>query len=342
MKQRLQNVFLILSVLAVMTVTAMVACELLLRTGVMPNPAHTSLQLDGETTAPKARLMILADSFLLKKGFLLYPTLVSDLAPLGAVFLNTAEAGAGPNEYLSQFRTHAPAFRPTHTVIFYSAGTDLSEVQYPFEQRKRFDAVRDWVRPFLHRSYLYRFYIQVRFSYFPHQFDFEKAESRGIDAEVVRLANSQKINPYLLELSLSHPRYLLDNVLMDDSKNAVGFKQVKERLQAIIEESRTRGAKPLVVILPSTLQFNRSHFGFYERLGFKTDERTLTTDRPQQALKDFLRPLGVPCLDLLPAFRAHRSQELYLDQDDHMNPAGNRLAAGLVRDFLVEQVFKNK
>jgi hypothetical protein len=58
-------------------------------------------------------------------------------------------------------------------------------------------------------------------------------------------------------------------------------------------------------------------------------------ERPNRRLREDLERRGVRYVDLLPGFQAAgRQRRLYRPRDTHWNIAGNRLAAGLIRDAL--------
>jgi hypothetical protein len=48
-------------------------------------------------------------------------------------------------------------------------------------------------------------------------------------------------------------------------------------------------------------------------------------------LKEFCSAHGLRCFDVLPALRAARDRELYLEQDTHWNAEGNRIAFEEIR-----------
>ena len=52
----------------------------------------------------------------------------------------------------------------------------------------------------------------------------------------------------------------------------------------------------------------------------------LRLDKPQSRLAEFSRAQGVPLVDLLPAFRDRRDQDLFYDQA-HLNPLGHQIVA---------------
>jgi hypothetical protein len=55
------------------------------------------------------------------------------------------------------------------------------------------------------------------------------------------------------------------------------------------------------------------------------------------AINGLAKDLGIPIIDLLPAFReaANAGTQLYFSTDDHWNPTGNYLAFTVVRDALM-------
>ncbi len=51
---------------------------------------------------------------------------------------------------------------------------------------------------------------------------------------------------------------------------------------------------------------------------------------------DFCTDRRIPCLDLLPAFKAPKNEEFYREKDDHLNEKGNRLAEELIVNFVLK------
>lgn len=66
---------------------------------------------------------------------------------------------------------------------------------------------------------------------------------------------------------------------------------------------------------------------------------------PQRNIADICQELGLPSLDLLPAFRAHNGKPLYLGRSEgyddiwHLSPIGHRVTARILGDFLLESGF---
>ena len=80
-----------------------------------------------------------------------------------------------------------------------------------------------------------------------------------------------------------------------------------------------------------------SHVEFYKQLGFNIDPRVLDSSKPQTLLSDFCKKNNIAYLDLLPHFRQQTS-ELYLENDSHLNLAGDKLAAHLIYKFLADNI----
>lgn len=60
---------------------------------------------------------------------------------------------------------------------------------------------------------------------------------------------------------------------------------------------------------------------------------------PYRVISDLAHGLGIPIIDLIPAFRASaaRKEQVYFPRDDHWNSAGNRLAFSVIYDALLER-----
>ena len=57
------------------------------------------------------------------------------------------------------------------------------------------------------------------------------------------------------------------------------------------------------------------------------DNRTLISSIPQDSLIFFCQENQIQCIDLLPIFRERNEEEFYVENDDHFNEAGDKLAS---------------
>lgn len=105
-------------------------------------------------------------------------------------------------------------------------------------------------------------------------------------------------------------------------------------LDAIRSKVERSGSRYVIVIHPDQTQVDeRLREEIVER--FDVDEAEFDYKLPQKLLRSYCTENGIPCLDLLPSFRAKgRNGDLYLLRDTHYNEAGNRLAAIAIVEFL--------
>lgn len=120
--------------------------------------------------------------------------------------------------------------------------------------------------------------------------------------------------------------------------NIVLGQQLTERLLgAMRDTSKALGSQMAVVLLPLRYQLADTTFaGFVRQAQMPADRMGMY--QPQSMIRRMTDSLGIPVVDLLPAFRqatAASKAPLYLDWDGHWNEAGHRLAANVVVQDLV-------
>jgi hypothetical protein len=284
------------------------------------------------------RILVLGDSFL--AGWRIDTHLKKDLETWASErrigLVNTADYGVGPATYYEKIKKAAPEFEPDLVLLFYFVGNDLTDVQY---HGFRLDPAR--LRPEKPIILPPRCRIpNPRMPADERRFDWDAMLAHGIDPELVARArsaanappsNEERVNPWLLELSMRAPRYLLDNILIDTKCNQLGWLLTAEFLVGIFEVAREAGAELRVIALPASVQIDRSHFDFYRRAALQVEDRLLEARRPQQLLAALCARHGVPMLDLLPHFERHPDPaSLYWRTDPHFSEAGHRLAFRIV------------
>jgi hypothetical protein len=305
---------------------------------VIPNARHAYLSADGQTQDPVARVLFLGDSFVDKStggGF--HRAIVERLRPAGLEIINLAVSGTGPEHYLDVLKEFGGAVEPDLTVVFYFAGNDLINVirHTPYRATGPLAGVRDRLRGFVHRIYLYHAGTAASSEV---QFDFDAMLADGHDPELVDLARTGDVNPWLLLIPAdARAHYLETNLELTSDESQRGIARLGEILAAMKQVTEGLGSDLALVVFPATTQISRSHFDFYERAGFDPDERTLTEAAPQEMIEGLAGRLGIPVLDLLPEFRAARDDDLYRPRDSHLNERGNRLAADRVAHFIVSE-----
>ena len=313
--------------------------EGILRLGLLENKTYTRNLTDGVKKNPSYKILVLGDSFIDKWDPTRspYPLLLKDLAPYKAQALNLGEGGLGPVDYLIEMQARGVRYRPGIVLLSYYVGNDLSNVQYRNGTGLR-DRLREFLRPFLARLYIYKFYQDKTAHLFAHlSFKFHRRQRGEASLSEVRAREKGLINPWYYELSRKHNRFVLDNLLIETEAGQKAWEKARGSLREIHRLSRKNRADFLIVIFPSSLQVDRSHLPFFRKVNFKLDPRVFTSERPQALLNQFCQEEGIPCLDLLPAFRAHRGDPaLYTPNDEHLNPEGCAFSERLILQFLRE------
>jgi hypothetical protein len=109
------------------------------------------------------------------------------------------------------------------------------------------------------------------------------------------------------------------------------WQKALRELDRITAECRKRGICLAVVLIPDEFQVNPGVLGdALRQSGLAREEIDL--DLPQRRLLEFFGQHGVPCLDLLPAFRD--VHDTYAPWDTHWNVKGNHLAARHIAQWL--------
>lgn len=285
------------------------------------------------------RLLVLGDSFL--ASWNTEPHLKKEIedyaSSRGVGLVNEADYGIGPPGYLAHLKKVAPRLEPDLVLLFYFVGNDLTDVQYHLARFQ--PAEPAGAAPLTIDSDCRIGLSRKRRP--GGRFDWDAMLRHGIDPALVEMAHDvayakktpdERINPWLLTLAMSAPRYLLDNILMDTECNAQAWRVSSEILAEIFAIARGVGAEVAVVAIPSTVQIDRSHFDVYRRTTLQVDDRLLESTRPQDLLADLCARHDVRFVDLLPDFERHPDPaSLYWRFDPHFSAAGHRLAFEIVR-----------
>lgn len=109
-------------------------------------------------------------------------------------------------------------------------------------------------------------------------------------------------------------------------------------LHEVKVKSEAAGAKMAVVFLPLKYQLSDSVWNDFVKVS-QVPADSLDINHPQALIRPAVDSLGVPLVDLLPAFRswvADSTGQLYLEWDGHWNENGHRLAASTVVSGLLQ------
>ncbi len=311
-----------------------------LRLGWIPNALHERNSRGPTVEDPRRTVLILGDSFIVPRG-MLGRILAERWAEDGVAVENLAHSGTGPFEYVSELERSIAEVEPDVVLLSYYVGNDLTDVQNhpswkaPAGGGRRAVAIdRTSGLPVLRDLYAFH-YLRARVGrWLAGNLDEEAMREAGVSPELIRDARESAINPYLIQLAIHDPRHFLDNVLVDREESREAWEQVRVLLDDVLETCRAHGAQLKIVAHPHSIQVSRQHFGLLSAMTFEMSEETLGSSRAQELLADHCRSRDIPLLDLLPVLRSAPGGPFYLEKDDHMNAAGNELAAEHVTRFL--------
>jgi hypothetical protein len=309
-------------------IASQIALEMVLRMGLFHCYSCTALQMRGDTRTAERRLFLMGDSFVAYPYF--HQLFLKDLPQ--TEILNTALNGAGPIDYLQEFLNHGPKFHPHVAILFYYAGTDVTQLQYLSDPHSGVDfknRLRALIPSSIKNLYVYRFYKDLQDWLTPFFLSEARLKSHHIPDELIRNVKARKINPWLVRSRLDHPDVLTDNLVMATSENEKAFQKVLDILRTLHLGCGQMGTELLIVALPHTLQVNASHQSFYEEAGFHVDMEAFHRDIPQGRLRKFCADERIAFLDLLPVFRANPN-ELFIHFDEHLNKKGCDVAESAI------------
>ncbi len=210
---------------------------------------------------------------------------------MGIGYYNLSYGGFGPIEYLDQMKRISPLLDEGDIVLlFYYVGNDLTDTQYRTDKApKRPDELKLTVAaPAPLGPYVKIEPAKVDIEKENSGFDWKAMELNGIDKTLIQYAQNrikvtnvvgpQYVNPHLLTLAMSHPRYIMDNILMGSKENKKTWLEVEIMLDEINRIAEAKNVHLYIVVIPSTVQVSNSHYDFYricphiKRLG--TRDRT--------------------------------------------------------------------
>jgi hypothetical protein len=343
---------------------SLIGVEMLLRWDVIPNEYYLRHHILGSARQRGPFIFILGDSFMAgRRGRDIVDDLYAILAPHGVRILNTATPGTGPVQYLESLRREGPRHRPDMVLLSYYVGNDLQDVgcgdvgqhlqavedQAPWKRlyvaryvRERLRAVFPGRVFFQSMLPMPRALVAALRSPFPpsppavQQVDYDRMRAAGIPEQYIEEAKAGKVNPWIVDLGVTHPDYFRDELLIRSDCAKRAWQNVTQVLDSILAEAARLEASVFPVIFPHTLQVSRAHYALYRAWKLNIDDEMLKTDRPQELLRDYFHAHGIEPLDLLDAFRADTGR-MYWEQDEHMNPHGERVAATLIAQGILKR-----
>lgn len=108
-------------------------------------------------------------------------------------------------------------------------------------------------------------------------------------------------------------------------------------LQALDAEVTAQGSQLAVILLPAQEQVEAAAWARTLATFPAMQAQAWEVDAPNRRLAPLLDELGIPHLDLLPAFRGWQGRSLFFPIDRHWNEQGHALAAAQIGQWLAEQ-----
>ena len=307
----------------------LIGLEVLARFGILSSELFRTQQSIKTLHAPK-KILLIGDSFTSEYENSYALRLRLWLESQDVSVLNQAVPGDGPELYLQRTERYIGDYKPNIIIVNYYVGNDLTDTLYKLNQPQK------WYRklePKLEFSYLF-WYVREQLNGLITQ---NRLRWLVQNPTLPTLPEQIKTirNPTLYAVAQKYPQHLLENLLIETPEAKSAWQKNQEYMEKIAAICNKYKAKLLIISMPNTLQVNNSHLPFYKSIGFTLDEKLLTTTTPQNLLSQYCTKYQLSCLDLLPEFKATPAAEYYLNNDDHWNEAGNKLAFEQVSSFLL-------
>ncbi len=237
-------------------------------------------------------------------------------------------AFTGPTQYARVLAKYGVKLRPRYAFIGVYLGNDFGDVEsfsdweisgtsksYPEWMTDKVKGYSPNTMAYRVRRFLYQRSAIARLLSDRVSFGFDDAPTM-LNSNVTHIKTDQ-VDLYL-------DRRELDGPASQPSIRAVTL--VRAAFEDIKSVARKNSIQPIVVVIP-TKEMVYQEFFPGERLKKLAEGRYVTMLR-------LLQSTGIVYLDLLPALRAARSEQLYFARDAHWNPRGNAVAAAALRDFM--------
>jgi hypothetical protein len=272
---------------------------------------YPGAELPSARTPGVQRIVALGDSFAVGPAVPFADNYLTRLAAeTGAEVGNFGVSGAGPREYLAVLERDGWRVQPDLVLVSVFVGNDITE---PLPGPRRLDPRRHALYLFAHRAWrLLR----------------ENWRADGAPAGPDRLTRPALTPTTFREVEARRLAVCLKRSSSGLDKQ---WQQALRDLEGIITACRQRGVRVAVVLIPDEFQVNPTVLDDALRTAGRSREE-VDLELPQRRLAEFCRLRGVPCLDLLPAFRA--TADTYAPRDTHWNVRGNHLAAQEIARWL--------
>jgi hypothetical protein len=266
------------------------------------------------------RIAALGDSFAVGPAVAFADNYLTQLESrlAGVEVCNFGVSGAGPREYLAVLRKDVWQFQPDLVLVSVFVGNDVTET---LPTPRNLDPRQFSLYLLLTRSWRLA-QEQGRQGESPGGSATGRLPARGMSPQTFAEVEARR-----LAVCQKRPARGIDRK----------WRRALADLDAMVNDCRRQGVRLAVVLIPDEFQANSAvlHLALREANMSRGD---LDIEFPQKRLKEFFAQRGVPCLDLLPAFRDQPGT--YAPRDTHWNEKGNRLAAVEIARWLRQTVIR--
>jgi lysophospholipase L1-like esterase len=121
------------------------------------------------------------------------------------------------------------------------------------------------------------------------------------------------------------------------------YHRISHTLSEMKNLASSHGYKFATVIFPFEMQLDQERLDRISALLNVRFKPSILDGAPQALIRRFSRGMNIPVLDLLPAFKAKKNNDLFVSSSInidwfHLNPSGHRLAAQEIAEFITEEV----
>lgn len=232
--------------------------------------------------------------------------------------INAGVQGYGPMEEARFFETIASRFEPDLVLVATFVANDAIEAHDRAwrlaDDRTAADRTRDEAERRLRRLVRRSMVLQI-------------VNQRAREA-VERLRPARQPAPDRRLLSYSTP-------MPEDV--AAGFGEAAAAIRRIADRAAASGARTGIVLVPARFQLDRADFDRI-RPGVTGHGYEMAQDAASERFAEAFRPLGLPLIDLLPAFRSSDNPAgVFFQRTVHLTPRGHAVAADALARFIDER-----
>jgi lysophospholipase L1-like esterase len=253
-------------------------------------------------------------------------------APQAVEVMNLGVNGYNTRQSLAHLKKFGMRFDPDLVILGFYLGNDIEENESDIEfevvdgeltapHRRREKSVADTPPPsalvrFLSRFHLYRLLRRATL--------LRKADAATPRPQDRALENYLAVARHHMEVLRRKPRESLRR----------GAAKSESRLKRLRDDLAQHRVGLVVLVIPDELQVSPAAFERVLR-EFKLDPADFDPDRPTRWIRDVLDREGIACVDILEALRErNRSERVYFEEETHLNPTGNQVAAAALFDYL--------